>query len=92
MSVPLSCLKQVQFVNFFHKFVLFHTGCFAKAFQRVPQSLTGSITSAADNNVMIASITSDITGNPLSSAEYEFTVSLEIREKVAKVIAQFFFC
>lgn len=37
---------------------------------------------------MIASITSDITGNPLSSAEYEFTVSLEIREKVAKVYRQ----
>lgn len=34
---------------------------------------------------MIASITSDITGNPLSSAEYEFIVTLEIREKVAKV-------
>lgn len=33
---------------------------------------------------MLTSITSDITGNPLSSAEYEFIVSLEIREKVTK--------
>lgn len=33
---------------------------------------------------MMTSITSDITGNPLTSAEYEFIVSLEIREKVTK--------
>lgn len=47
--------------------------------------MTGSITSSApESNVMVASITSDITGNPISSAEYEFIVSLEIREKVAK--------
>lgn len=39
---------------------------------------------------MAASITSDITGNPLTSAEYEFIVSLEIREKVAKVMAIIF--
>lgn len=59
--------------------------CFAKAFQRVPQSLTGSINSTVDNSApMMASITSDITGNPLTSAEYEFIVSLEIREKVTK--------
>ena len=54
----------------------------------MPQSLTGSITSTVDNNVMMSSITSDVTGNHLSSAEYEFIVSLEIREKVAKVICQ----
>lgn len=59
--------------------------CFSKAFRRVPQSLTGSVTSPVDNPAMVASITSDITGNPLSSAEYEFIVSLEIRERVAKV-------
>ncbi len=34
--------------------------------------------------IMMTSITSDITGNPLTSAEYEFIVSLEIREKVTK--------
>lgn len=33
---------------------------------------------------MINSITSDISGNPLNTAGYEFLVSLEIREKVAK--------
>ncbi|XP_037044967.1 rab GTPase-activating protein 1-like isoform X2 [Bradysia coprophila] len=62
------------------------SACFAKAFQRVPQSLTGSINSTVDNSapIMMASITSDITGNPLQSAEYEFIVSLEIREKVTK--------
>jgi Rab GTPase-activating protein 1 len=47
--------------------------------------MTGSVTSAVDNNsLMMASITSDITGNPLSTAMYEFNVSLEIREKVTK--------
>lgn len=62
----------------------FLSACFAKAFQRIPQSMTGSITSAPENNAMVTSITSDITGNPISSAEYEFIVSLEIREKVTK--------
>lgn len=33
---------------------------------------------------MMNSITSDISGNPLNTAGYEFLVSLEIREKVAK--------
>lgn len=42
-----------------------------------------SITSAIDSNV-VNSITSDISGNPINSAGYEFIVSLEIREKVAK--------
>lgn len=69
---------------------MYFIGCFAKAFQRIPPSLTGSITSPADNAVMLTSITSDITGNPLSSAEYEFIVSLEIREKVAKVILYYY--
>ncbi|XP_037909187.1 rab GTPase-activating protein 1-like isoform X3 [Hermetia illucens] len=60
--------------------------CFAKAFHCYPLSLTGSITSAVgdNNSIMLASITSDISGNPLSSAGYEFIVSLEIREKVTK--------
>lgn len=61
------------------------SSCFMKAFQRIPQSLTCSITSSAvDNSMMIASITSDLTGNPLTAAMYEFNVSLEIKEKVAK--------
>lgn len=63
----------------------FFTACFAKAFQRVPQSLTGSINSTVDNSApILTSITSDMSGNPLTSAEYEFIVSLEIREKVTK--------
>lgn len=65
-------------------YVILFSACFAKAFQRLPQCLTGSVTSNADNSNMISSITSDITGNPISSAEYEFIVSLEIREKIAK--------
>lgn len=39
------------------------------------------MTSAVD---MANSVTSDISGNPLNTAGYEFIVSLEIREKVAK--------
>ncbi|KAJ6641996.1 Rab GTPase-activating protein 1 [Pseudolycoriella hygida] len=61
------------------------SACFAKAFQRVPQSLTGSMSSTVDSNaIMMTSITADVTGNPLTSAEYEFIVSLEIREKMTK--------
>lgn len=45
--------------------------------------MTCSLTSAVDSN-MINSITSDVSGNPLNTAGYEFLVSLEIREKVAK--------
>lgn len=52
--------------------------CFAKAFQRVPSSMACSITS---DNFAMNSITSDILGNPLTSALYEFVVALEIREK-----------
>lgn len=57
------------------------SSCFAKAFQRIPHSMACSITS---ENFAINSITSDISGNPLSQAMYEFYVSLEIREKVSK--------
>lgn len=55
--------------------------CFAKAFQRVPQSMAGSMVS---ENFAVNSITSDTSGNPLSQAMYEFLISLEIREKIAK--------
>ncbi|KAM7358945.1 GTPase activating protein and centrosome-associated isoform 2-T4 [Cochliomyia hominivorax] len=59
------------------------SACFQKAFQTYPPSMTCSLTSAVDSNMM-NSITSDISGNPLNTAGYEFLVSLEIREKVAK--------
>lgn len=60
--------------------------CFSKAFNRVPASMTCSVAStvATSDNAMVTSICSDLTGNPLSQAMYEFNVSLEIREKVAK--------
>lgn len=57
--------------------------CFQKAFQTYPVSMTCSLTSAVDSN-MLNSITSDVSGNLLNTAGYEFLVSLEIREKVAK--------
>jgi hypothetical protein len=38
----------------------------------------------ASDNFAMNSITSDMSGNPLSSAMYEFLVALEIREKVSK--------
>lgn len=59
------------------------SACFTKAFRRYPASLTCSVTSAVDS-IMMNSITSDISGNPITAAGYEFIVSLEIREKVAK--------
>ncbi|XP_061389224.1 rab GTPase-activating protein 1-like [Musca vetustissima] len=59
------------------------SACFQKAFQTYPPSMTCSLISATENNMM-NSITSDISGNPLNTAGYEFHVSLEIREKVAK--------
>ncbi|XP_013112093.1 rab GTPase-activating protein 1-like [Stomoxys calcitrans] len=59
------------------------SACFQKAFQTYPASMTCSLISATDNNMM-NSITSDVSGNPLNTAGYEFLVSLEIREKVAK--------
>ncbi|XP_054731895.1 rab GTPase-activating protein 1-like isoform X1 [Anastrepha obliqua] len=59
------------------------SACFQKAFRTYPPSMTCSLTSAVDSN-MLNSITSDVSGNPLNTAGYEFIVSLEIREKVAK--------
>lgn len=53
--------------------------CFAKAFQRFPASMACSITS--ENNFAMNSITTDVLGNPLTAAVYEFLVALEIREK-----------
>lgn len=60
--------------------------CFAKAFNRLPQSMTCSVTStgATTDNGMATSVTSDLAGQPLSQAMYEFNVSLEIKEKMAK--------
>lgn len=57
------------------------SSCFAKAFTRIPQSMACSMVS---DNFAMNSITSDISGNPLSSAIYEFIVALEIREKISK--------
>lgn len=59
------------------------SACFQKAFRTYPPSMTGSLTSAIDS-IMMNSVTSDVSGNPLNTAGYEFIVSLEIREKVAK--------
>ncbi|ALC43878.1 CG7112 [Drosophila busckii] len=57
------------------------SACFQKAFQTYAPSMSCSLTSAVD---MVNSVTSDVSGNPLNAAGYEFIVSLEIREKVAK--------
>ncbi|XP_068141975.1 rab GTPase-activating protein 1-like [Drosophila tropicalis] len=57
------------------------SACFQKAFQTYPPSMSCSLNSAVD---MVNSVTSDVSGNPLNTAGYEFIVSLEIREKVAK--------
>ncbi|XP_053683418.1 rab GTPase-activating protein 1-like isoform X2 [Sabethes cyaneus] len=52
------------------------SACFAKAFQRVlPPSIPASMTTS------LADITSDSAGNPIQSAMYEFSISLEIKEK-----------
>ncbi|XP_055372959.1 rab GTPase-activating protein 1-like isoform X2 [Condylostylus longicornis] len=60
------------------------SACFTKAFVP-PVSLTGSVTSAVDNNsVMMASITSDQSGNPLNTASYDFIVTLSFSEKIDK--------
>lgn len=45
--------------------------------------MTNSIVSVVGDN-MTSSILSDVSGNPVHSAGYEFTVSLEIREKQQK--------
>ncbi|XP_016987770.1 rab GTPase-activating protein 1-like [Drosophila rhopaloa] len=57
------------------------SACFQKAFQTYPASMSCSLNSAVD---MANSVTSDVSGNPLNTAGYEFIVSLEIRERVAK--------
>ncbi|EDW40697.1 rab GTPase-activating protein 1-like [Drosophila sechellia] len=57
------------------------SACFQKAFQTYPPSMSCSLNSAVD---MANSVTSDVSGNPLNTAGYEFIVSLEIRERVAK--------
>ncbi|EDV96709.1 rab GTPase-activating protein 1-like [Drosophila grimshawi] len=56
------------------------SACFQKAFQTYAPSMSCSLTSAVD---MANSVTSDVSGNPLNTAGYEFIVSLEIREKLA---------
>uniref|UniRef100_A0A1B0CC10 Putative rab gtpase-activating protein 1-like isoform x1 n=1 Tax=Lutzomyia longipalpis TaxID=7200 RepID=A0A1B0CC10_LUTLO len=60
------------------------SSCFAKAFERFPASMSGSVTSAVDSSMMVGSVVSDLSGNALNAAEYEFIVSLEIREKMPK--------
>lgn len=66
------------------------SSCFSRAFQPAANtgtaSMTTSVTSAAgDNNNMTSSILSDNnSGNPINSAGYEFIVSIQIREKLAK--------
>lgn len=57
----------------------FHAACFAKAFQRVPKSMTSSVTSAVD---MTGSIT---TLSEARTLMYVFEVSLEIKEDEGKV-------
>lgn len=51
-------------------------------------SMTTSIISSTGildpNNIMSTSVISDAAGNPINSAGYEFIVSLQIREKLAK--------
>lgn len=60
------------------------SSCFSKAFQPAT-SMTASVTSApGESNNMTSSILSDVSGNPINSAGYEFIVSLQIREKLAK--------
>lgn len=61
------------------------SACFSKAFELIPAPMTSSVISPPDTTPMMSSITSDITGNPISSAQYEFIVALEIREKMSKV-------
>lgn len=48
--------------------------------------MTASVASGVgeNNNIMTSSILSDVSGNPINSAAYEFLVSLQIREKVGK--------
>lgn len=66
---------------------LIHIGCFSKAFQ---SPMSASIMSASvlsgigDANAMTSSVLSDVSGNPINAAGYEFVVSLQIREKMSK--------
>lgn len=48
--------------------------------------MTASIASGIgeNTNIMTSSILSDVSGNPINSAAYEFILSLQIREKMAK--------
>lgn len=49
--------------------------------------MTASVASGVGEttaNIMTSSILSDVSGNPINSAAYEFIVSLQIREKMAK--------
>ncbi|CRL02912.1 CLUMA_CG015881, isoform A [Clunio marinus] len=55
------------------------SSCFAKAFQRIPQNMMAC--SLTTENLVV---TSDMSGNPLTHASYEFLVSLEIREKITR--------
>lgn len=43
--------------------------------------MTTSLADSSIANVMLSSITSDSAGNPIQSAMYEFSISLEIKEK-----------
>lgn len=65
------------------------SACFSRAFELIPANMTTSVISPTENTAMVSSVTSDITGNPISTAQYEFIVSLEIREKVSKVNSYF---
>ncbi|XP_031628112.1 rab GTPase-activating protein 1-like isoform X2 [Contarinia nasturtii] len=63
------------------------SSCFSKAFQSpMSASMTASVMSGLGdiNNAMTSSILSDVSGNPINAAGYEFVVSLQIREKMAK--------
>ncbi|XP_055297709.1 rab GTPase-activating protein 1-like isoform X3 [Sitodiplosis mosellana] len=63
------------------------SSCFSKAFQPpMSASMTVSLVSGVGdfNNAMTSSILSDVSGNPINSAGYEFIVSLQIREKMGK--------
>lgn len=57
------------------------SNCFSKAFQRFPSTMTSSVVS---DNFQMNSITSDMSGNPISQALYEYTLALEIRERDSK--------
>lgn len=64
----------------------FYAACFAKAFQRVPKSMTSSVTSAID---MTGSIT---TLSEARTLMYVFEVSLEIKEDEGKVQRNYLWC